>query len=132
MDIERFKRAGGDNIIVFNGPDEQYVAGRLVGADSGIGGTYGAMPELFLKAEEFVSSGDFENAKKIQGDINDIIVALCSLNGSMYSTIKNVLKLNGVDVGGVRSPMEDVSGEDLEKVKEIKELIDTTISNYAK
>ena len=66
MDIERFKAAAGENFIVFNGPDEQYVAGRVIGADSGIGGTYAAMPELFLKAEEFVSSGNFEHARRIQ------------------------------------------------------------------
>ena len=39
MDIERFKRVGGDNVIVFNGPEEQYVAGRLMGADGGISKT---------------------------------------------------------------------------------------------
>ena len=40
------KNAGGKDFLVFNGPDEQFVAGRLMGADAGIGGTYGAMPEL--------------------------------------------------------------------------------------
>ena len=79
MDIERFKAAAGENFIVFNGPDEQYVSGRVIGADSGIGGTYAAMPELLLKAEEFVSTGNFEQARSIQRDINDIIIALCSL-----------------------------------------------------
>ena len=49
QDILRFKHAGGKDFIVFNGPDEQFVAGRLLGADAGIGGTYGAMPELYLK-----------------------------------------------------------------------------------
>jgi N-acetylneuraminate lyase len=130
MDIERFKAKGGEDFIVFNGPDEQYVSGRLIGADSGIGGTYGAMPELFLKAEEFVASGNFEQAKKIQRDINDIIIALCSTNGSMYSAIKEVLKLNGVNVGGVREPMEQVTGEDLNKVAEIKQQIDQAIAKY--
>ncbi|MBO1914928.1 dihydrodipicolinate synthase family protein, partial [Microvirga sp. 3-52] len=62
MDIERFKAAAHEDFIVFNGPDEQYVAGRLIGADSGIGGTYGVMPELFLKAEEFVAEGKFAEA----------------------------------------------------------------------
>ena len=32
----------GKDFIVFNGPDEQFIAGRLMGADAGIGGTYGA------------------------------------------------------------------------------------------
>lgn len=130
MDIERFKAAGGDKCIVFNGPDEQFVAGRLIGADAGIGGTYGAMPELFLTAEQFVAAGDFDNARKIQRDINDIIIALCSLNGSMYSAIKEVLKLNGVNVGSVRGPLEPVTGDDLIKVEGIKLLIDQTVLKY--
>lgn len=132
LDIERFKRAGGDDIIVFNGPDEQYVAGRLMGADGGIGGTYGVMPELFLKAEEFVTSGSFKNARAIQSDINDIIIALTSLNGSMYSVIKEILKLKGMNLGSVRAPLEGVSGEDLNKVKDIKGLIDSTILKWKK
>lgn len=130
MDIERLKAVGGDSIIVFNGPDEQYVSGRLMGADSGIGGTYGAMPELYLKAEEFVSTGKFEEARSIQRNINDIIIALCSLNGSMYSAIKEVLKLNGMNIGSVRAPLEPVSGEDLNKIKDINDLIEKTISKY--
>lgn len=130
MDIERLKTVGGDDIIVFNGPDEQYVAGRLMGADGGIGGTYGAMPELYLKAEEFVSTGKINEARNIQRDINDIIIALCSLNGSMYSAIKEILKLNGVNIGNVRGPLEPVSGEDLNKIEDIKKLIDNTIIKY--
>lgn len=39
QDIERFKRVGGEDFAVFNGPDEQFVAGRIIGADGGIGGT---------------------------------------------------------------------------------------------
>ncbi|WP_409369055.1 dihydrodipicolinate synthase family protein [Lysinibacillus sp. 38-6] len=130
MDIERFKSTAGEDFIVFNGPDEQYVAGRIIGADSGIGGTYGAMPELFLMAEEFIANGDFASARKIQQDINDIIVALCSLNGSMYATIKEVLKCNGVNIGSVRGPLEPVSGEDLTKIEGIKALIDNATSKY--
>lgn len=38
--------------IVFNGPDEQFIGGFMIGAEGGIGGTYGAMPKLFLKALE--------------------------------------------------------------------------------
>ncbi len=132
MDIERFRAAGGEDIIIFNGPDEQYVSGRLIGADSGIGGTYAVMPELLLQAEEFVSTGNFNDARRIQRDINDIIIALCSLNGNMYSVAKEVLKLQGVNVGSVRGPLEPVTGEDLNKIGEIKEMIENAIKKYLK
>ncbi|MBO0600633.1 dihydrodipicolinate synthase family protein [Sporosarcina sp. E16_3] len=130
MDIERFKAATHDDFIVFNGPDEQFVSGRLIGADSGIGGTYGVMPELFLKAEEFVSTGNFTEARKIQRDINDIIIELCSLNGSMYSVIKEIYKLRGLNIGSVRGPLEPVSGNDLGKIEGIKNRIDKAILKY--
>ncbi|WP_210471322.1 dihydrodipicolinate synthase family protein [Sporosarcina sp. 6E9] len=130
MDIERFKAAAHEDFIVFNGPDEQYVAGRLIGADSGIGGTYGVMPELFLKAEEFVAEGKFAEARSIQKVINDIIIELCSLNGSMYSVIKEVYKLRGLNIGSVRGPLEPVHGEDLHKIEVIKNRIDEAIESY--
>ena len=44
-----FKQAAGEDYIIFNGPDEQFMSGRVIGAEGAIGGTYGAMPELFLK-----------------------------------------------------------------------------------
>lgn len=130
MDIERFKAAANEDFIVFNGPDEQYVAGRLIGADSGIGGTYGVMPELFLKAEEFVASGKFAEARSIQKVINDIIIDLCSLNGSMYSVIKEIYKLRGLNIGTVRGPLEPVTGEDLHKIESIKNRIDEAIIHF--
>lgn len=130
MDIERFKTVAHEDFIVFNGPDEQYVSGRLIGADGGIGGTYGVMPELFLKAEEFISSGNFSEAREIQHNINDIIIALCSLNGSMYSVIKEILRIRGLNIGSVRGPLEAVHGADIEKVEGIKKMIDLSLAKY--
>ena len=36
-----------EGVIVFNGPDEQLIAGLVTGAIGGIGGTYAALPALF-------------------------------------------------------------------------------------
>ncbi|MNI28242.1 N-acetylneuraminate lyase [compost metagenome] len=130
MDIERFKRVGGNNVIVFNGPDEQYVAGRIMGADAGIGGTYASMPELFLQANEFVKAGKFDEARAIQSDINDIIIAECSFDGSMYAVIKEILKRRGVNVGGVRAPFENLSAEDAGKIDGVIQMIDQAIAKY--
>lgn len=132
MDIERFKAAAGENFIVFNGPDEQFVAGRLIGAGGAIGGTYGVMPELFLYADEFVKTNDFVHAREIQTKINDIIISLCSLEGSMYAAIKAILALQGVSIGGVREPLENIHEGDLETIHQIKNQIDEAIAHYGK
>ena len=65
QDIETFLRLGGENCVVFNGPDEQFAAGRAIGAQGGIGGTYAAMPGLFLKMDKLVREGRLEETRAI-------------------------------------------------------------------
>ncbi|WP_203268051.1 dihydrodipicolinate synthase family protein [Streptococcus uberis] len=113
QDIQQFCSIGGENHIVFNGPDEQFLAGRLMGAEAGIGGTYGAMPELFLKLNQLISEKDLQTAKQLQYAINDIITVLVSAHGHMYAVIKEVLRINdSLDIGGVRSPLSNLRDED--------------------
>ena len=86
--------------------------------------------DLLIKANEFVSSGDFAKVKEIQANINDIIVMLNGLNGHMYDVIKKVLQARGVTIGSVRAPMSEVTGDDLQQIEVIKEHIDKTIQKY--
>lgn len=130
LDIERFKRVGGADTIVFNGPDEQFVSGRMMGADGGIGGTYGAMPELYLKANELLYQGEFEKARALQSDINDIIIGLVSQQGHMLAVIKEILKRRGINVGGVRSPLASLTTQDEAIIPELMQKIDETITKY--
>ena len=124
QDIQIFKTTGGPNFTVFNGPDEQYVGGRIMGADAGIGGTYAAMPRLFLKAEQLLQKGDFAGAKRVQYQVNDIITALCSGKGNMYAVIKGVLAARcGVECGGVRKPLMNLTDTDKQVVAHCCELI---------
>ncbi|MCB2846023.1 dihydrodipicolinate synthase family protein [Streptococcus dysgalactiae subsp. dysgalactiae] len=114
QDIQTFCAIGGDNHIVFNGPDEQFLGGRLMGAAAGIGGTYGAMPELFLRLNQLIADKDLEKAKALQYTINEIIGVLVSAHGNMYGVIKEVLRINeGLDIGSVRSPLSELVEEDM-------------------
>lgn len=131
QDIQTFKAIGGKDTIVFNGPDEQFIGGFMIGAEGGIGGTYGAMPKLFLKALERFKKGDYETARAIQYDVNDIITALCSCKGNMYGVIKATLKINhNIEIGGVRSPLANLVEEDMPKVEAVAKLIRDTEAKY--
>ncbi len=55
---------GEGNFVVFNGPDEQFVSGRVIGADGGIGGTYAVMPELYLAMNEHINKGEIAGAQR--------------------------------------------------------------------
>lgn len=116
QDILRFKQAGGPDFIVFNGPDEQYLAGRMMGADAGIGGTYGAMPELYLHLEDAIRAKDYEKAMDIQNIITPLIYRLCSF-ASLYGAAKAVIALDGCPIGQPRLPFLPVDPSDPELVK---------------
>ena len=132
-DIEIFLRAGGENCVVFNGPDEQFVAGRCCGAAGGIGGTYGAMPELFLAMDRLIREGTPEKAMPIQHEVNAIIEEMCGCHGSMYAVIKAILKINeGLELGSVRSPMPALIPEDMPKVEATAARIRKAIEAFTK
>ena len=124
QDIQTFAALGGEDHLVFNGPDEQFLGGRLMGARAGIGGTYGAMPELFLKLNQLIADKELERAKELQFTINTIIGKLTAAHGNMYSVIKEVLKINeSLNIGSVRAPLTPVTDTDRPIVEEAARLI---------
>ena len=124
QDIQTFAALGGEDHLVFNGPDEQFLGGRLMGARAGIGGTYGAMPELFLKLNQLIADKELERAKELQFTINTIIGKLTAAHGNMYSVIKEVLKINeNLNIGSVRAPLTPVTDTDHPIVEEAARLI---------
>lgn len=131
QDIQMFKQASGEDYVIFNGPDEQFISGLAIGAEGGIGGTYGAMPELFLKLEEYVKSNEMAKARELQYTVNEIIYKLCSAKGNMYGVIKEVLKLNeGLELGGVRAPLPSLADSDMAVVEEAAQMIRSARESY--
>ena len=113
QDIQIFKMIGGEGFTVFNGPDEQFIAGRMIGADGGIGGTYGVMPRLFLEANEAFIVGDIQRAQAIQNAINAIIYKMCEAKGNLYAVMKEIIRIReGYNLGSVRSPLPGLFAED--------------------
>ena len=92
MDIRTFKDIGGEKLIVFNGPDEQLAGGLMLGAQGGIGGTYAAMPGLYLRLFEMTLAGQMEQAAALQKDICEIIGLLVSGRGNLYALLKELLR----------------------------------------
>ncbi len=103
QDILRFRQAGGEDVAIFNGPDEQYLAGRMMGASGGIGGTYGYSPELLLKLENLIRNGEIEKAAALQQELTALIYQLIG-TGSLYGCAKEILRLRGIEIGDVRAP----------------------------
>ena len=134
QDIQMFKDAGiaargEDGFAVFNGPDEQFVSGRVMGADGGIGGTYAVMPELFLRMNELVEKGDIPAARAIQYDADRIIYKMCEAHGNLYAVMKEILRrMYGLELGGVRAPLPNLIPGDEAVVAEAQKMIEEAIA----
>ena len=134
QDIQMFKDEGTRNgrpFVVFNGPDEQIISGLMMGADGGIGGTYGAMPELIVKLFELFYAGKREEARALQYDVDNIIYALCACKCNMYASIKEVLRRReGLDLGGVRPPLAAYTAADDGAIAHAVSLIDQAVKRW--
>ena len=128
QDIQMFADEG---CIVFNGPDEQLISGLVMGAIGGIGGTYGAMPKLYVELYRCVKAGELAKALEIQNDCCRIIYKLCSGYGNMYGMIKETLrKLGGPDCGSVRAPLAELVEADYAIADECAAMIKAAIEKY--
>ena len=128
QDIQMWRDEGA---IVFNGPDEQLISGLVMGATGGIGGTYGAMPDLYVKLYECVKSGDLATALEIQNECCRIIYKMCSTHGNMYAVIKAILRKQGApDCGSVRAPLAELVEADMAIVDECAAMIQTAVAKY--
>lgn len=131
QDIQMWKDAGGEDFIVMNGPDEQLLSGLAAGATGGIGGTYAAMPELYLKIEECYYAGKMQEGYQIQNEACRIIYKMCSAQGNLYAVMKAILKKNaGLELGGVRKPLVALTDSDMAIVDEAAAMITAAIKKY--
>ena len=130
QDIQMWKDEGGEQFVVMNGPDEQFISGLAMGATGGIGGTYAVMPELFQKVYDDYHAGKVDEAAAVQNEICRIIYAMCAAHGNLYAVLKAILAKRGVDCGSVRKPLPALIESDLAIVDQAAAQIDAAIAKY--
>ena len=128
QDIQLWRDEGA---IVFNGPDEQLLSGLAAGAIGGIGGTYAAMPELYLEIFRCYQAGDLSKGLEVQNECCRIIYKMCTAKGNLYAVIKEILRrLGGPDVGSVRAPLAPLADTDSVVVDECAGMIRAAVTKY--
>jgi N-acetylneuraminate lyase len=131
MPVQDIQMWHDEGALVFNGPDEQLLSGLAAGAAGGIGGTYAAMPELYLEIFRCFHTGQLEKGRQVQNECCRIIYKMCSAQGNMYAVIKEILRLQGgPDIGGVRAPLLELTESDRETVAQAHEMIQAAVSQY--
>ena len=107
------RRAGP---VIFNGRDEVFVAGLLMGADGGIGSFYNLVPRLFVEVYELARSGKWAEARAVQDRINSLIQTV--LRFPMLAAVKYLLTVSGIDCGVPVLPRRVLSAEEVVRLRE--------------
>ena len=121
--INAMRQAGGPDTVIFNGEDAQLLAGLSMGATGGIGGTYGCMPELYVKLYEAFQRGDLKDALLWQSRaVHAFMHGRVPYSGGIAS-MKAILEARGFETGGSRAPFLTVP-KDTPVIREAADMIE--------
>ncbi|MDA3978269.1 MULTISPECIES: N-acetylneuraminate lyase [Gallibacterium] len=116
--LERVKKAYPDHLI-WAGFDEMMLSAAVLGVDGAIGSTFNVNGVRARQIFEYAQQGKIAEARAIQHVTNDLIEGI--LSNGLYLTIKELLKLDGVDAGYCREPMtKELTPEKVAFAKELK------------
>ena len=102
--------------IIYNGFDETFLCGLVMGADGGIGSTYNIMPRQYRQLIDAYQSGDLKTAKAVQESVNAVIAVM--LRHGVIPTVKYTLTLLGFDVGEAEKPGKVFSDEEKAAIRQ--------------
>ncbi len=106
FDLYKLHQISQSGKVIFNGRDEVFAAGLLMGADGGIGSFYNLVPELFLRIYESARSNKWDDARRVQDRVNELI--RITLRFPALSAVKTILKWQGFDCGPCLAPRENL------------------------
>ena len=118
--LERLKTLS-NTPVVYNGYDEMFAGGLIMGADGGIGSTYNFMPHKIVGIYRAFQDKDLDKAMRLQREANDIIqkiIDCCSRCGIMNGE-KAILTAMGIPMGQCRRPFLPIEKEDEDEMKKI-------------
>lgn len=121
--ISKFRELSDGKAAIFFGEDKQLLAGLSMGATGGIGGTYGAMPELYVKIYEAYREGRMEDALLWQERASKAFMHGRVPWSSGVACMKAILEARGIPTGGVRKPFLTVA-KDEKRILEAAEMIE--------
>lgn len=95
---------------ILYGRDETYLCALALGGRGAVGSTYNIMAPLYLQLRQAFADGALDEAARLQQ------VSMCIIDALIETTrfnaaLKVVMKLLGLNLGGVRPPLQDLDEE---------------------
>ncbi|MGN8647987.1 N-acetylneuraminate lyase [Gracilibacillus sp. HCP3S3_G5_1] len=117
--LERLRKRYPDKLI-YSGFDEMLIYGVISGVDGAIGSTFNINGRMARKLIDLCKIGKVNEAYDVQHQMNDLIESILELG--LHQTLKEILKVKGIDAGTVKKPLREF---DSHKIEEVKQLVDT-------
>lgn len=116
-ELQQLISACGPDFLVFNGPDEVLLSGLSFGCVGAIGSSYNIMPTLFVKLYDAFIQGDLQLAHSLQVQANRVITQLLKYDFIAFE--REILRLQGIDIGLPRKPIQQLTEEQRQNIREI-------------
>jgi N-acetylneuraminate lyase len=107
FEMQQIMDVCGEDFLMFNGPDEICLAGLTMGAIGAIGSTYNIMPAKFTELYNLFKQDDINGARAIQYEVNRVINELLKYDFIAFE--REILRLQGFDVGAPRKPIQQLN-----------------------
>lgn len=108
LTLQRCARMEG--MEVFWGSDENLLLGLSLGATAAIGSTYNVAIPHYKKLVAAFEAGNIEEARALQGEALKMVEVM--LPYGVMQCLKEVQKLTGIEIGGVRPPFTSLTEAD--------------------
>ena len=115
FELEQIRANCGSEFLLFNGHDEVYAGGALLGADGAIGSTFNLMPGLYAEMHAHARAGRWEQIRGLQVEANVIIRELIEID--VLACEKYIMYLQGVfRTPTIRRPLKQLSDAERERM----------------
>jgi N-acetylneuraminate lyase len=94
FEMQQIRSRCGEGFLIWNGHDEVYAGGALMGADGAIGSTFNMLPGLFAKLCLHQARSDWSTVQALQTQANTVIAHM--LNYDVIPYEKYILYLQGI------------------------------------
>lgn len=106
----------GEDFCVLMGNDSMILPGLVMGAHGGVSANSTVFPEPFVDAYKYFRQGDLQKAKEAQRFASRIRKVFRA-SPPQLTVYKKALKWRGIDVGGTRRPLREMTCEEEKNLK---------------
>lgn len=106
FDFEMCREFKDGKYDILHGRDETLLCALALGCRGAVGSTYNIMAPLYLQLIEAFDAGDLAESRRLQRIAMHVIRVLVG-TGNFFAAMKAVLEMQGLEMGAVRSPLQN-------------------------